>query len=167
MSLIEYRLKRDFTKTNEPQPMAEQKSQQRFVIQEHHASHLHYDFRLEMLDEDSNEVVLKSWAVPKNIPLENGVKHLAIQTEDHPVSYLNFSGVIAPGNYGAGTVEIWDKGKWGLMKGSLKEGSMRFNLFGQRLNGRYTMIRTKNFGKDQTDSQDYWLIWKKEQEGLM
>ena len=163
MSLIEYRLKRDFSKTNEPEAVAEKLSQQRYVIQKHQASHLHFDFRLEMMDETTGEVVLKSWAIPKNIPLDKGVKHLAIQTEDHPVGYINYQGIIPEGSYGAGTVEIWDAGKWGLMRGSLEEGNMRFNLLGNQINGRYSMIMTRGYGKDEKDEKEYWLIWRNEE----
>lgn len=167
MSLIEYRLKRDFSKTSEPEPVAEQACQQRFVIQKHQASHLHYDFRLEMVDEQTKETVLKSWAVPKNVPLEKSVKHLAIQTEDHPVSYLGFRGIIPSGSYGAGVVEIWDAGKWGLMTGSISSGKIQFNLLGHHVKGRYTLIKTDGFANETKDFQDYWLIWKNEEEALM
>ena len=167
MSLIEYRLKRDFSKTNEPPADTANGCQQRFVIQRHHASHLHYDFRLEMEDAASGEVVLKSWAIPKNIPLDKGVKHLAIQTEDHPVRYLTFQGIIPAGNYGAGKVEIWDSGKWGLMTGSFQEGRLKFNLLGRNINGRYTMVKSSGLAKDGKDNQDYWLIWRNDDVMLM
>jgi len=162
MSLIEYRLKRNFRNTSEPKPGVKKTAGQRFVIQKHDSSHLHYDFRLEMLDDQSDEVVLKSWVIPKNIPLERQIKHLAVQTEDHPVEYLYFEGEIAKGNYGAGTVEIWDEGKWGLMNGSYTEGFMSFNLLGEKVKGRYQMIRTKGLGKKTSprDKKQYWLIWR-------
>jgi DNA ligase D-like protein (predicted 3'-phosphoesterase) len=164
MSLIKYRLRRDFKKTNEPKPETKEitKSDNNFVIQEHQASHLHYDFRLEMKDDETKKTVLKSWAIPKNIPLEINKKHLAIQTEDHPVGYINFEGKIPAGNYGAGTVKIWDQGKWGLMKGALEEGKISFNLLGEKVKGRYVMIKTKGYQKKKTDS--HWLIWRKESE---
>ena len=163
MSLIEYRLKRNFRKTSEPKPGVKKTSGQRFVIQKHESSHLHYDFRLEMKEEETGKVVLKSWVIPKNIPLEKQVKHLAVQTEDHPVEYLDFEGEIEKGNYGAGTVEIWDQGKWGLMNGSYKEGLMAFNLLGEKIKGRYQMIRTKGLGKKSSpkDKKQYWLIWRR------
>jgi len=165
MSLIRYRLKRNFLETKEPTPEKSLKqNKQRFVIQEHHASNLHYDFRLEMNDNDDS-VVLKSWAIPKNIPLTKGTKHLAIQTEDHPVEYLDFEGEIPEKNYGAGKVIIWDKGIWGLMKGSLKENRLSFNLHGDKIKGRYIMIKTKNINKDKKNN-NYWLIWKKEDDSL-
>lgn len=135
-------------------------------MQKHDATRPHYDFRMEMPDE-SGRTALKSWAVPKNIPMERGVKHLAIQTEDHPVGYVNFEGEIAEGNYGAGKVEIWDKGKWGLMKGSFEEGVVKFNLFGDKIKGRYIMVKTDGYGKNEKDSDKYWLIWKKQDENLI
>ncbi|MFO7807161.1 MAG: DNA polymerase ligase N-terminal domain-containing protein [Candidatus Moraniibacteriota bacterium] len=162
MNLNDYKKKRDFSLTEEPEGGLQKSSENRFVIQKHYASHLHFDFRLEMKDEKTEEVVLKSWAIPKNIPLEKGVKHLAIRTEDHPVEYLNFEGRIPEGNYGAGEVEIWDKGKWGLMKGSFEEKMLKFNLFGEKVKGRYVMIRTQGYGNKKSDGNEYWLIWKKE-----
>jgi bifunctional non-homologous end joining protein LigD len=161
MNLASYKNKRDFDSTNEPRGDRLSSFGSRFVIQEHRASHLHFDFRLEIKEEKSKEVTLKSWAVPKNIPLQSGVKHLAIQTEDHPVEYLSFEGEIPKGNYGAGSVKIWDKGKWGLMKGSLDEGILKFNLFGDKVSGRYVMIKTKSYGEKKKNDDKYWLIWKK------
>lgn len=166
MSLIKYRLKRDFSRTNEPKPELAKEPGQRFVVQKHASSNLHYDFRMEMKEENSGEATLKSWAVPKNIPLEKGVKHLAIQTEDHPVGYLDFEGKIPEGNYGAGDVEIWDKGKWGLMIGSLGEGRLKFNLFGDKIKGRYVMIKTKGYDKEK-GNEKYWLIWKMQEHSLI
>lgn len=121
MSLEDYKSKRDFKSTTEPAGKNQEVSRNRFVIQEHRASSLHYDFRMEMEDEKNSPVVLKSWAVPKNVPMDYGVKHLAIRTEDHPVEYLDFEGIIPEDSYGAGEVKIWDQGKWGLMKGSFEE----------------------------------------------
>ncbi len=182
MSLIQYRLKRNFKETKEPKPAARKTSEQRFVIQKHDASHLHYDFRLEMKDEKNGKVVLKSWAVPKNLPLTKEIKHLAIQTEDHPVDYVDFEGEIPEGNYGAGTVEIWDEGKWGMINGSFEEGKLSFNLLGEKVKGRYIMILTKGFNNKQKkfsqkhliedeqeekktkDKNKYWLIWRKGEE---
>jgi len=165
MSLIEYRLKRDFKRSGEPKPGTEKVLGQRFVIQQHDATNLHYDFRLEMKDVEKGEIVLKSWAVPKNLPLDKDVKHLAVQTEDHPVEYADFEGEIPQGNYGAGTVVIWDAGRWGMMKGSIEEGNLSFNLLGEKVKGRYQMILTKGLGKKKNqsskDKKKYWLVWRK------
>ncbi len=146
MSLEKYQTKRKFTKTPEPKGELKKKSLSRFVVQEHHARNLHYDFRLE------HEGVLKSWAVPKGVPEEKGVKRLAVQVEDHPVDYINFSGIIPEGEYGAGEVKIWDKGKWKLISGDLQDGSIKFELSGKKLKGEYALIRFKNIKN--------WLIFK-------
>ncbi len=113
-----------------------------FVVHEHHASHLHWDFRLEM------DGVLKSWAVPKGPPVEPGVKRLAVHVEDHPLEYASFSGTIPEGYYGAGTVDIWDSGTYRL----LEHGPCRllFNRQGKRLSGNYTLRHTQ--GKN-------WLLF--------
>lgn len=106
----------------------------RFVVQKHDATRLHYDFRLEM------EGVLKSWAVPKGPPIESGIRRLALQVDDHPVSYIDFEGDIAEGLYGAGNVEIWDKGEYELQQ----EGPdlLAFTLHGVRLRGEYALVHT-------------------------
>jgi len=117
----------------------------RFVIQKHHAKHLHYDFRLEM------DGVLKSWAVPKEPPTEPGVKRLAVQVEDHKLSYIDFEGTIPEGMYGAGKVEIWDKGTYRLEHRS--KGKIQFTLNGEKMRGKYVLIRFKE--------PTNWLLFKK------
>jgi DNA ligase D-like protein (predicted 3'-phosphoesterase) len=134
MSLEEYRRKRDFRRTAEPQGERKAGEENRFVVHKHQASRLHYDFRLEM------DGVLKSWAVPKGMPLETGVRRLAVQTEDHPVEYIDFSGTIPEGEYGAGTVEIWDSGTYAIEK--REPGEISFVLRGGRLSGGYVLVHT-------------------------
>lgn len=146
MSLDKYQAKRQFNKTPEPQGKMGDKELRRFVVQEHHARNLHYDFRLEM------EGVLKSWAVPKGVPEKPGIKRLAVQVEDHPVEYIDFSGTIPKGEYGAGEVFIWDKGEWELIEGDLERGSIKFNLQGKKLKGEYALVRFKD--------KKNWLIFK-------
>lgn len=139
MSLKEYRAKRRFQKTPEPAGGAGSDKGHLFVIQEHHASHLHYDFRLELGG------VLKSWAVPKGPPEAPGEKRLAVEVEDHPVDYATFEGEIPKGEYGAGTVEIWDKGSWyteGSARKQLEDGHLEFQLDGERLKGTWLLVRT-------------------------
>jgi len=117
-----------------------------FVVQKHSATHLHYDLRLEM------DGVLKSWAVPKEPPTGPGVKRLAIQVEDHPLSYADFEGVIPEGYYGAGKVEIWDRGTYTLKERT--DDKVVFELRGERLRGTYYLIRFKGSDKN-------WLLFKK------
>jgi DNA ligase D-like protein (predicted 3'-phosphoesterase) len=117
----------------------------KFVIQKHYATHLHYDFRLEM------DGVLKSWAVPKEPPTMLGVKRLAVEVEDHPLSYIGFEGTIPEGTYGAGKVEIWDKGTYTLKHRS--ENKIEFKLSGEKLNGDYVLIRFRGVKN--------WLFFKK------
>lgn len=146
MSLTKYKAKRKFSKTPEPGGRKLKKNLSRFVVQEHHARNLHYDFRIEM------EGVLKSWAVPKGVPDKKGIKRLAIETEDHPIDYINFSGTIPEGEYGAGEVKIWDKGKYKIISGRLKDGSIKINLNGKKLKGEYILVLLKN--------SKNWLIFK-------
>lgn len=116
----------------------------RFVIQEHHASHLHWDFRLEL------DGILKSWAVPKGVPEESGVKRLAIEVEDHQLDYIDFEGELPEGQYGAGKVIIWDKGTFTLTERG--PGKLHFTLHGDRLDGDYILTKTRN---------NQWLIFKR------
>jgi DNA ligase D-like protein (predicted 3'-phosphoesterase) len=148
--LEEYKKKRHFEKTTEPAEgnLKEISGRPIFVVQRHDAKNLHYDFRLEI------DGVLKSWAVPKEPPKETGVKRLAIQTEDHPLAYANFEGEIPEGEYGAGTVEIWDKGIFELHKNEEKE--IAVTLHGEELKGDYVLIRTK-YGKGEKG----WLFFKR------
>ncbi|RJO62301.1 3'-phosphoesterase [candidate division WS5 bacterium] len=160
MALEKYQEKRDFKKTPEPEALAKKGTRNRFVIQEHHASHLHFDFRLEMTEnKDSGQIVLKSWAVPKGLPEKINEKRLAVEVEDHPVDYINFEGVIPEGSYGAGTVKIWDSGKYDLIKRDDK--LVEFILRGEKLKGRYTLIKTRGYG-----GRNSWLIIKNAPKGV-
>lgn len=134
--LDRYGAMRDFSQTPEPKPEQgqHQGSGRRFVVQEHHASHLHWDFRLE------HRGVLVSWAVPKGLPVAPRERRLAIQTEDHPLSYLDFAGQIPEGNYGAGSVSIWDRGSYECHK--FEENEVLVTLHGSRAQGRYVLFRT-------------------------
>jgi DNA ligase D-like protein (predicted 3'-phosphoesterase) len=116
-----------------------------YVIQEHHASHHHYDLRLEM------DGALKSWAIPKEPPREPGIKRLAVEVEDHPLGYEEFEGIIPEGLYGAGEVKIWDRGEYELLERS--EDKILINIRGQKLNGRYCLVRFKG---DKVN----WLFFK-------
>jgi bifunctional non-homologous end joining protein LigD len=117
----------------------------RFVVQRHDASHLHWDFRLEM------DGVLKSWAVPKEPPTRPGLRRLAVAVEDHDLDYIDFEGVIPEGEYGAGTVEIWDKGNFELE--SRKPDKLVFELRGEKMKGRYTLVHF-------TEKAENWLLFK-------
>jgi bifunctional non-homologous end joining protein LigD len=123
----------------------------RFVLHEHHASHLHFDFRLEM------EGVLKSWAVPKGPSMNPKDKRLAIMVDDHALDYGLFEGIIPEGNYGAGAVVIWDKGDFELLRGSVKEGRLEFRLKGRKLKGVFAMAKMSGKEKE-------WLLMKKRDE---
>src|SRR2546423_14453491 len=159
MALEEYGRKRRFTDTPEPPPEVERKNEHRFVVQKHHASHLHYDFRLEM------EGVLKSWAVPKGPSLDPADKRLAMMVEDHPVSYFHFEGNIPPGNYGAGTVMVWDTGTWeplGEASAMLRAGDLKFRLHGEKLNGDFVLARMRSRRPGSKGTE--WLLIKKRDE---
>ncbi len=157
MGLAEYKRKRDFKETREPagKPLPKKvKGASRFVIQKHAARRLHYDFRLEM------EGVLKSWALPKGLPWKRGEKHLAVEVEDHPIEYEDFEGVIPEGQYGGGTVMVWDRGTYYVygeqpLK-SLGEGKLHLLLDGKKANGEWTLVRIR--GRDGEKNQ--WLILK-------
>jgi bifunctional non-homologous end joining protein LigD len=140
MALEEYKRKRDFTKTPEPEGKVAAKQQERFFcVQKHLASHLHYDFRLE------HNGVLLSWAVPKGPALDPKTKRLAMKVEDHPVEYGEFEGVI-PEGYGAGIVMLWDRGTWTPqvddVDAALKKGDLKFTLNGYKLKGSWVLVRT-------------------------
>jgi bifunctional non-homologous end joining protein LigD len=156
-ALQTYAAKRDFRKTAEPKPSAPKRSRQgsrrRFVIQKHAASHLHYDFRLEMHD------VLKSWSVPKGPPFKKDERRLAMPTEDHPIEYLEFEGIIPKGQYGGGTVMVWDLGTYDLIEGNYYKGMLRFHLNGAKLKGQWTMKRFAE-SKDERDNRDKWQLIK-------
>lgn len=145
MPLEEYRRKRDFSRTMEPAGVVKENTENIFVVQEHHATNLHYDFRLAV------NGVLKSWAVPKGLPLKQGLKRLAVATEDHPLDYANFEGTIPEGEYGAGTVKIWDRGSYAPKKMSEKE--IIVDLRGRKLKGGYVLIRLKD--------KKNWLLFRK------
>lgn len=149
-SLTEYARKRNFKKTAEPPAESSRGSKNRFVIQKHAATRLHYDFRLEL------DGVLKSWAVPKGIPFSRGDKRLAVHVEDHPVSYIEFEGSIPKGQYGGGTVMVWDRGTFSTGSKTpgqdLESGKLHFTLKGKKLNGDWHLVRLR--GGDQ------WLLIK-------
>jgi bifunctional non-homologous end joining protein LigD len=160
MKLNEYRKKRHFDATPEPPGASKARIKRNgsllYVVQKHMASHLHYDFRLEW------HGVLLSWAVPKGPSLDPAVKRLAMQTENHPIEYANFEGVIPAGQYGAGTVMLWDKGTWqpddADVDSSLQKGEIKFTLQGKKLKGSWVLVRTRGFGKNPARST--WLLIK-------
>jgi len=143
-SLADYKKKRHFKKTPEPGPDKKTSDTGRlFVIQKHRASHLHYDFRLEA------DGVLKSWAVPKGPSLDPSVKRLAMQVEDHPVDYADFEGVIPEGEYGGGTVMVWDYGVYAAentnnVSAAVAKGELKFVVLGKKLKGSFALVRTRD-----------------------
>ena len=160
MSLEAYRKKRNFSKTGEPNGQAAEPGSGKlvFVVQKHDASRLHYDFRLEI------NGVLKSWAIPKGPSADPAAKRLAVPTEDHPMEYSDFEGEIPEGQYGAGTVEIWDKGSYETVadtegekpvspEASLRRGQIKMRLSGEKMKGEWVLVRMK--GKKE------WLLIKK------
>jgi bifunctional non-homologous end joining protein LigD len=176
MALEEYKRKRRFEDTPEPPPKVEKKKGNRFVVQKHDATRLHYDFRLEM------EGVLKSWAVPKGPSLDPADKRLAMQVEDHPVSYFDFEGNIPEGNYGAGSVMVWDVGTWQPLSpvqvngkyvpgteaeaaAMLAKGDLKFRLKGKRLKGDFALIKMK--GRRPGSKGNEWLMIKKHDDDVV
>ena len=145
MSLEEYWAKRDFSSTPEPRGEVKAAGGNLYVVQEHHARSLHWDLRLE------RGGVLKSWAVPKGPPERRGVRRLAVETEDHPVEYADFEGTIPQGEYGGGTVSIWDRGVYEEEK--WREGEIIAHFQGERLRGRYCLIGLKG-------QQRNWLLFR-------
>jgi bifunctional non-homologous end joining protein LigD len=160
MTLADYHRKRHFKVTPEPSGedgRTEKKSGPLlFVVQKHRATHLHYDFRLEWRG------TLLSWAVPKGPSLDPAVKRLAMQVEDHPIEYADFEGVIPPGEYGAGTVMVWDTGTWEPevpdVDEALKKGDLKFTLHGKKLKGSWALVRTRGFGSK--PGKTAWLLIK-------
>lgn len=155
-SLDTYNRKRDFSKTAEPRGRQHKRDQHRFVIQRHDASHLHFDFRLE------HDGVLKSWAVPKGPSLDPADKRLAVQVEDHPIDYGRFEGTIPEGEYGGGTVQLWDRGRWHPVETddpaqAFKKGKIAFELEGERLHGRWALVQMRG---PRNKSGRNWLLIK-------
>ncbi len=154
-SLVEYRRKRDFARTREPAGGGRRRAARlAFVIQKHLASHLHFDLRLEV------DGVMKSWAVPKGPSRDPSVKRLAMQVEDHPIAYNAFEGTIPKGEYGGGTVMIWDRGTYTSPDGdedairqALERGALKFTLEGERLHGTWTLVKLRGRGRQ-------WLLIK-------
>lgn len=146
MSLKDNKRKSEFDEPRETRRVEINEDKMRtYVVQKHDASKLHYDLRLE-IDE-----TLKSWAIPKNPPRDKGTKRLAVQTEDHPLSYADFEGTIPEGQYGAGKVEIWDKGTFDIEK--LEKDKIIVRIYGEKLEGKYCLIQF-------TDEKKNWLFFK-------
>ncbi|HTD65506.1 MAG TPA: DNA polymerase ligase N-terminal domain-containing protein, partial [Candidatus Limnocylindria bacterium] len=158
MGLQRYKQKRNFRATPEPKGkvVARKKRALMFVIQKHDATRLHYDFRLEL------EGVLKSWAVPKGIPTKKADKRLAMHVEDHPIDYGDFEGIIPEGNYGAGSVMVWDTGTWESVEDdslqAMRDGKLKFVLHGKKLKGEWTLVRMR--ARSEASGKDEWLLIK-------
>jgi bifunctional non-homologous end joining protein LigD len=156
-----YREKRDFTKTSEPAGARKQaRKGNGYLIQKHEARHLHFDFRLEF------EGVLKSWAIPRGPSMDPGDKRLAVRTEDHPIEYGSFEGSIPKGQYGGGTVMLWDQGTWEPIEDpqeGFKEGKLKFFVHGKRLQGGFALVRLRSdTGRKQ--GKENWLLIKEKDE---
>src|ERR1700756_1606516 len=154
--LAEYAEKRDFARTPEPKPQVASAATGEFVVQKHAARRLHYDLRLEL------DGVLKSWAVTKGPSLTVGENRLAVRTEDHPIEYLDFEGNIPKGEYGAGSMIVWDRGQWepeGDPQKGLAKGHLAFTLDGSRLKGRWHLVRIRPRSGEKTEP---WLLIKSE-----
>ncbi|MGN6497500.1 MAG: DNA polymerase ligase N-terminal domain-containing protein, partial [Tsuneonella sp.] len=154
--LAEYNKKRDFKKTAEPAgKRASSAGGNRFIVQKHDATRLHWDFRIEA------DGVLKSWAVTKGPSPDPDIKRLAVRTEDHPMSYAEFEGTIPKGEYGGGTVMLWDKGTWAPVEGKswkdIDKGHLHFTLDGERMKGEWLLIRLK---KKPGEKRENWLLRK-------
>ena len=161
-NLTRYHAKRDFKQTREPAGAVEKSPTSKaalFVVQKHDASRLHYDFRLAMGG------VLKSWAVPKGIPTKQGEKHLAVEVEDHPMGYARFEGIIPKGNYGGGTVMVWDIGEYQMLGGeplqAWKQGLLHMRFAGKKMKGEWTLVRTRRQG-----DKNQWLLLKSGKEDV-
>jgi bifunctional non-homologous end joining protein LigD len=169
MPLEKYKAKRDFAKTPEPAGDPTARGTGRFVVQRHRATRLHYDLRLEV------DGVLASWAIPKGPTLDPGVRRMAVHVEDHPIEYFDFEGVIPKGQYGAGDVIVWD---WGTFepeaptldpKKAIADGELKFVLHGEKLCGRFTLVRTSRRPGSapaafEGDEGEQWLLIKKRDE---
>ena len=157
MPLAKYRTKRNFSVSPEPKGAtltAAVAESLIFVVQKHQASHLHYDFRLEW------DGVLLSWAIPKGPSLDSSVKRLAMAVEDHPIEYAKFEGIIPEGQYGGGTVMVWDQGTWEPeqdVEAGLRDGELKFSLHGKKLRGSWVLVRTKR-GPGKTERASWLLI---------
>src|SRR2546428_8506879 len=158
MTLTTYRRKRDFKETPEPKGKAKTKASRKgplYVIQKHAASRLHYDFRLEL------DGTLKSWAVPKGPSLDPADKRLAMQVEDHPLEYASFEGTIPAGEYGAGSVILWDRGTWqpaGDPQAAYRAGALKFSLEGTKLRGSWVLAKIRGGRQDRSGHRSWLLI---------
>src|SRR6186997_1538849 len=155
MALEDYKKKRNFTRTPEPPGETGPAGGWSYCIQKHAATRLHYDFRLEL------DGVLLSWAVPKGPSLDPLERRLAMHVEDHPVEYGSFEGIIPAGEYGGGTVLLWDRGTWEPLEDphqGLRKGALKFRLDGEKLQGKWTLVKIK--GRNARDDEKSWLLIK-------